>query len=126
MPRGKANNQSELIQLALVGIDARIAELEQKREELTGQGGRASATGRRATTDDGSQATRGKKRRRFSATTRAKLSAAAKARWSRAKGEKGKAQSQRAATKKAGSKAQTGVARRGRPARGKKSPAMAA
>ena len=98
MPRTKRNELSELIQLALIGLDVQIAELQEKRVQLA------------ALTDQRSggaavEAAAPRKRRKVSAATKAKISAAAKARWTREK--KTRAKTQKPMTKRVQAKAKT-------------------
>lgn len=76
MPSTKTVDQSELIQLALIGIDARIAELQATRAQLLAQTGTPSPS-------PAAKSSKRRKRRKVSAETRVKLSAAAQARWAR-------------------------------------------
>lgn len=87
-PKG-SGNRSELVQLALVGIDtqiqklqSQIAELAEKRKQLV-KGGAAPA-GVKAV----SAAAPVARKRVVSAATKRKLKEAAKARWARARAEK--------------------------------------
>ena len=73
MPRTKRNELSELIRLALIGLDAQIVELQGKRVQLE------AMTAQRSTGAVASSAAPSK-RRKVSAATRARISAAAKAR----------------------------------------------
>ena len=100
MPRPKGSgNRSELVQLALAGIDAQILQLQSqidaltdKRKQLAKPGVSASASasvvskGRKAAASVAGKAP--KKKRVVSAATRRKLKEAAKARWARQRGEK--------------------------------------
>ena len=89
MPRPKGSgNRSELVQLAIVGIDtqiqqlqAQIAELTEKRKQLSKGGGAVAAV-------KGTSATEGAKKRVVSAATKRKLKEAAKARWAKVRAEK--------------------------------------
>lgn len=89
MPRPKGSgNRSELVQLALVGIDtqiqqlqAQIAELTEKRKQLA-KGGSTVAAVKSASTAEGA------KKRVVSAATKKKLKEAAKARWAKVRAEK--------------------------------------
>ena len=101
MPRPKGSgNRSELVQLALAGIDAQIQQLQlqidalaDKRKQFakTGSGGAATSAsivtkGRKAAVAAVTDASSTKKRV-VSAATRKKLKEAAKARWAKARGE---------------------------------------
>lgn len=89
MPRPKGSgNRSELVQLAIVGIDtqiqqlhAQIAELTEKRKQLAKGGSAVAAT-------KGASAAEGAKKRVVSAATKKKLKEAAKARWAKVRAEK--------------------------------------
>jgi hypothetical protein len=72
-------SQSELIELALRGIDAQIAELEQKKKELSAQIRKPVGRPSKAAAADKPEPPTG--RRKMTAAGRAKLRAAAKARW---------------------------------------------
>ena len=100
MPRPKGSgNKSELVQLALAGIDAQIQQLqsqiealEEKRKQLS-KTGNVAALSSAAPTGKGRKAAavaedeEPKKKRVVSAATRKKLKEAAKARWARERGE---------------------------------------
>jgi hypothetical protein len=75
MPR---NDSAELFRLALVGLDAQIAELQETRAQLAALFDQRSAR-------PAVKAATPRKRRKLSAAARAKISAAAKARWARDK-----------------------------------------
>ena len=94
----KRTDPAELLRLALDGFDAQIAELQAKRAQLAAMIGRSSA-------NPAVEVAPPQKRRKLSAVARAKISAAAKARW--AKKRKGKAEKQKpnAAAKTARAKA---------------------
>src|SRR5215510_7517035 len=94
----KRTDPAELLRLALDGFDAQIAELQAKRAQLALMIGRSS-------TNPAVEVAKPQKRRTLSAVARAKISAAAKARW--AKKRKGKAEKQKpnAAAKRARAKA---------------------
>lgn len=91
MPRPKGSgNRSDLVQLAIVGIDtqiqqlqSQIAELVEKRKQLVKGGG-----GVNTQKTSGVAAAAGGKKRVVSAATKRKLKEAAKARWARARAEK--------------------------------------
>jgi len=84
MPRRKSNHQSELLELALLGIDVQIAELEQKRAKLRGQAGAHPPSSNSSITNTSATTSKPRKKRRFSAAHRAKLRAAAQRRWGKA------------------------------------------
>jgi hypothetical protein len=109
-PKGSGNkNRSELVQLALAGIDAQIQQfqnqidlLTDKRRQIsrsdtgsTGATGAVVSSGRKAAKKSAKAAGKeagkaaGKKKRVVSAATRKKLKEAAKARWARQRGEGG-------------------------------------
>ena len=84
-----SNQQAELIDLAIRGIDAQIAELESKRASLLGQVGTRSVSAPAAPKIAvASAAAAPRKRSKFSAAHRAKLKAAAKLRWANARAKK--------------------------------------
>lgn len=101
MPRPKGSgNKSELVQLALAGIDAQIQQLQSQIEALEEKRKQLSKTGSVAPLSSGATAEKGrkaaavveddeepKKKRVVSAATRKKLKEAAKARWARERGE---------------------------------------
>src|SRR5215510_3482272 len=72
----KRTDPAELLRLALDGFDAQIAELQAKRAQLTAMIGRSSA-------NPAVEVAPTQKRRKLSAVARAKISAAAKARWAK-------------------------------------------
>jgi hypothetical protein len=105
-PKGSGNkNRSELVQLALAGIDAQIQQLQNQIDLLTDKrrqisksdtGGGTGATaavvsgGRKAAKKSAKAAGKAAgKKRVVSAATRKKLKEAAKARWARQRGEGG-------------------------------------
>ncbi|MEO6725476.1 MAG: hypothetical protein ABIU20_10190 [Blastocatellia bacterium] len=98
-PKGSANkNRSELVQLALAGIDAQIQQLQSqidsltdKRKQISKSNTGGGATPAASVTSKGRKAaaTPAKKKRAVSASTRKKLKEAAKARWARQRGEDG-------------------------------------
>jgi hypothetical protein len=90
MPKTRlGHDQTELVRLAISGIDAQMRELEEKRRTLTrllsvGPGRpRVAALKARVV-----QKASASKKRAFSAATRKRLSLAAKRRWARARSEK--------------------------------------
>ena len=102
MPRPKGSgNRSELVQLALAGIDAQIQQLQlqidaladkRKQYAKTGGGGAAPSVsivtkGRKAAVAAAVTDASSTKKRVVSAATRKKLKEAAKARWAKARGE---------------------------------------
>ncbi len=98
MPRPKGSGggaRSELVRLALAGIDAEIKALEVKRSEIAKLAfgaviAAASGGGKRKRAAvTASVAAPAKKKRTVSAATRRKLKEAAKARWAKIRGEKG-------------------------------------
>ncbi len=97
MPRPKGgSSRSELVRLAIAGIDAQIQDLMDKRKEFaklapgaTGSASTASSGTARAAAVTGTKAAPAKKKRTVSAATRRKLKEAAKARWARVRAERG-------------------------------------
>src|SRR5262245_32778811 len=104
MPTTRRDDTAELLRLALIGLDAQIAELQKTRAQLT-----ALIDQRSAGPDV--EAAAPQKRRKLSAAARAKISAAAKARWARERGAKAKVQKSKPAAKKAQSKAKSAKTR---------------
>ena len=97
MPRPKGgSSRSELVRLAIAGIDAQIQELMDKRKQFAklapGATGSAPTVGAAATVSrvavTGTKAAPAKKKRVVSAATRKKLKEAAKARWARVRAER--------------------------------------
>jgi len=86
MPRTKRDDPTELLRLALIGLDAQIAELQKTRAQLAALIDQPSAV-------SAMKAATPQKRRKLSAAARAKISAAQKARW--ANERKGKAAKQK-------------------------------
>ena len=113
MPTTRRNDPAELLRLALSGFDAQIAELQATRAQLAAIINQPSAG---PTVEAAAP-----QKRKLSAEARAKLSAAAKARW--AKERKAKAQKPKPAAKKAQSKARPTKARPAGAAKAKKAPA---
>lgn len=97
MPTTRRDDPAELLRLALDAFDAQIAELQATRAQL------AALIDQRSASQDLEAATP-QKRREISDEARAKISAAAKARWARER--KAKVQMSKPATKKAQSKAE--------------------
>jgi hypothetical protein len=98
MPRPKGgSSRSELVRLAIAGIDAQIQELMDKRRQFakmapgaTGAAPASASSGTiRAAAVTGSNAAPAKKKRVVSAATRRKLKEAAKARWARVRADRG-------------------------------------
>jgi hypothetical protein len=100
MPRTKRDDPKELLRRALVGFDAQIAELQKTRAQLAALIGEPSAI-------PDVEAATSQKRRKLSDEARAKISAAAKARWARERGAKAKLQKSIPVAKKAQSKARS-------------------
>ena len=113
MPTTRRNDPAELLRLALIGFDAQIAELQATRAQLAAIINQPSAG---PTVEAAAP-----QKRKLSAEARAKISAAAKARW--AKERKAKAQKPKPAAKKAQSKARPTKARSAATAKAKKAPA---
>jgi hypothetical protein len=98
MPTTRRDDPAELLRLALIGFDAQIAELRERRAQLAALLDQRSA-------HSAAETAAPQKRRKLSAAARAKISAAQKSRW--AKERKGKAEKQKphAAAKTARAKA---------------------
>ena len=98
-PKGSANkNRSELVQLALAGIDAQLQQLQSQIDVLTDKrkqiskssaGGEAAPAASVASKGRKAASAPVKKKRAVSAATRKKLKDAAKARWARKREEEG-------------------------------------
>lgn len=89
MPRPKGSgNRSELVQLALVGIDTQIQQLQAQIAELTEKRKQLAKGGGAVATVKGASAAEGAKKRVVSAATKKKLKEAAKARWAKVRAEK--------------------------------------
>ena len=98
-PKGSGNkNRSELVQLALAGIDAQIQVLQSqidvladKRKQISKSTAGGEATHVTSTASKGGKVAPAptKKKRAVSAATRKKLKEAAKARWARQRGDEG-------------------------------------
>lgn len=91
----KPFEQSELIRLALAGIDAEIASLQEKRAQLAGLANQKSTSAKKVS------APPQRKSGGMSEEAKAKISAAAKARWAKVKQAQAKAAKQVPAAKKA-------------------------
>lgn len=115
MLNNKPFNQSELIRLALTGLDTQIADLQEKRAQL------AALTNEQSANATVKAPTPKQKTGKMSEEARAKISAAATARWAKVKKAKAEA-AKSAATKKAPSK-KTSVKAQTAAKKGKKSPA---
>ena len=95
MPSKNKTDQSELITLAIEGIDAQIRALTEKRAQFTALiseapvASRAVGRPRRSSKAKADSSPAAKPRRTMSAATRKKLKEAAKERWARVKAEKG-------------------------------------
>jgi hypothetical protein len=110
----KSFDQSELIRLALAGLDTEIAALQEKRAQL------AALTNEQSASAAVKAATPKQKTGKMSAEARAKISAAATARWAKVK--KAKAEAEKSAVKKAPSKKSPVKAQKASK-KGKKAPA---
>jgi len=91
MPRPKGSgNRSELIQLALAGIDAQIQQLQTQIGALTEKRKQLAKGGTATVATSGAKAAAGTaaKKRVVSAATRKRLKDAAKARWAKVRAEK--------------------------------------
>jgi hypothetical protein len=100
MPKTNRDDTTELIRLALIGLDVQIAKLQEKRTEL------AALVGQQSVSASAEETT--PKRHKMSAAAKAKISAAAKARWAKRKKAEAKAakptKTKRAPAKKGKSK----------------------
>jgi hypothetical protein len=108
MPRKRRTepSQAEIIRLALEGIDAQIAALQEKRAQLAKKLPASSSVAAAAAGAKGIRSRRGRRRkRRFSEETRQKLSEAAKARWAARKAMEAKTMEARARKVRARAKA---------------------
>jgi hypothetical protein len=114
MPMTRRDDPAESLRLALIGLDAQIAELQETRAQL-------AALIERPSRGSAVKVAAPRKRRKLSAAARAKISAAAKARW--AKERKAKSQKPKPAAKKAQSKARPTKARPAATSKARKSPA---
>ena len=110
----KRYDPTESLRLALIGLDAQIAELRETRAQLAALIDQPSA--------DSAVKVAAPRKRRLSAEARAKISAAGKARWARARRVEAKTQKPKKAAKKRQSKAKTSKTWLA-PAEAKKSPA---
>jgi hypothetical protein len=115
MPRTKIDDPNELLRLALISFDAQIAELQKTRAQVAALIDQPSASPEVevATPQTG---------RKLSDAARAKISAAAKARWAKQRGAKAKVQNSKPTAKKAQSKAKSAKTRPAT-AKAKKAPA---
>src|SRR5262245_16565251 len=98
MPTTRRDDPAELLRLALNGLNAQIAELQDTRAQLAGLIDQQSSGSAVETAAP-------QKRRKLSAKARAKISAAAKARWVRERKAKAKAQKPKKAAKKSQTRA---------------------
>src|SRR5262244_2788677 len=114
MPTTRRDDPSEPLRLALDGLDAQIAELQKTRAQLAAMIDHPPAG---STVEAAAP-----QKRKLSAEARAKISAAAKARWAREKKAKAKAKKHKPAAKKAQSKPKPAKSRPA-PAKTKKSAA---
>jgi hypothetical protein len=112
MPTTRRDDPAELLRLALIGLDAQIAELQETRAQLAAFINQRSA-------GPAAETAAPQKRRKLSAAARAKISAAAKARWARER--KAKAQKPKKTAKKTQSKTKPTKAKPA-PAKAKKAP----
>jgi hypothetical protein len=106
MPTNKGGqDQSELVKLAIVGIDVQIRELQEKRAQLVQMASGAAAAPKVAAAGaPAAKAAKAGKKRVFSEATRNKLKRAAKRRWARQRAE-AKVAGKPATAKKAAPKA---------------------
>ena len=104
MPKTKKDDPTELLRLAITGLDEQIAELQEIQTQLAAMIGRPSA-------DFAAEAAAPQKRRKLSAEAREKISAAAKARWAGDRKAKARTQKAKPVTEKAKSKGKPTKAR---------------
>ena len=88
MQNRPAHHQSESIRFVLIGIDAQINELRQKRDALLGQTGNQASSISTSPSPAASPTAELRKRKKMSAAHRAKLKAAAKLRWEKVRAAK--------------------------------------
>jgi len=112
----KPFNQSELMRLALVGLDTQIAELQEKRAQL------AALTNGQPTAASVAAAPPPQKTGKMSDEARAKISAAAKKRWAKVRKAKAEAAKSAPAAKKTPAK-KAAVKAESASTKGKKAPA---
>lgn len=112
MPTTRRDDPAELLRLALIGLDAQIAELQETRAQLAALIDQRSA-------GLAAEIAAPQKRRKLSAEARAKISDSAKARWARER--KAKAQKPKKTAKKTQSKTKPTKAKKA-PAKAKKAP----
>jgi len=113
MPKTRREDVAELLRLALNSLDTEIADLQEKRMQLSAMiGGQSTGPAMKSAALP--------KRRGLSAAGRAKISAAAKARWARERKEKAKASKPKPIAKKAPAKL---AKAQSAPVKAKKSPA---
>jgi outer membrane biosynthesis protein TonB len=112
MPTTRRDDPAESLRLALIGLDAQIAELQETRAQLAALIDQRSA-------GPAAETAAPQKRRKLSAEARAKISAAAKARWARER--QAKAQKPKKTAKKTQSKTKPTKAKPA-PAKAKKAP----
>jgi hypothetical protein len=93
MPKTRGNDLAELLRQVLSAVDTRIADLQGKRAQLTAMLNQKSAANAMEL-----KGPRG--RRKMSAATKAKIRAAAKARWARERAVKAKGQPTKGGAKK--------------------------
>jgi hypothetical protein len=110
MPKTKKDDPTELLRLAIKGLDEQIAELRGMQTQLAAMIGGPSA-------GLAAEAAAPQKRRELSDEAKAKISAAAKARWARERKAKAVAHKAKPATEKAKSK---GMPAKSQPALSKK------
>ena len=111
MPTTRRDDPAELLRLALIGLDAQIADLQETRAQLAALIDQPSASS--------AVKVAAPRKRRLSAEARAKISATAKARWARER--KAKAQKPKKTAKKTQSKTKPTKAKPA-PAKAKKAP----
>lgn len=111
--------QSELIRLAIAGLDTEIAALQEKRAQLAAMIGSSSAVVEVSTANTATPTSKGGK---MSDEAKAKISAAAKKRWAKVKKAKADAAKLATAAKIVPAK-KTSVKAQSAPTKGKKAPA---
>ena len=116
MPKTQEESPEKLLRRALSGLDAHIAELQERRAQLAALAEPEAAAAKLATVSPGEP-------RKMSAAARAKISAAAKARWAKLRRERAKKQTPQPTAKKAQSKG--GKAKRAATKKSKARPAPA-
>lgn len=85
MPKGRSNEDTTMLSMALLGYESEKQRIEQKIEELrahlNGSGSVSSASSRKASVSAPESSSEGPKRRTLSAAARKRIAAAQKKRW---------------------------------------------